>query len=133
VEGSNTNVSDVVATNSDVASDVCEVISNTLLEGKRVDWLFVKDDKMWVNTGPLRQLVLMQNRSAKYTDRDITRAVSSISEGHKNLRTQNRVKKMWAFRPEALRAWCENSHVHEWKIVEAAIKEIVRKEAWDIV
>lgn len=130
VEGRNANVSNVVATNVESTSDVCTAIVEALVpnggEDPRVqDWLMVRDGELWVNTPLLRRHISIFNPAARYTEKDIVRAVQSVSSRHRNMRVKNgRQMKMWSFRLDALQAWCENTPLQDWEDVQAGLKKL---------
>ncbi len=124
VAGRNTNVSDVVATNDDATSDVCNAIAEAFREGRKNDFCVVKKGKIWVNIPALRLQISLQNTAARYTSKDIARAVASVSTGKKKIRIKEKTLDMWDFRLPALEAWCENTSVFDWPDVQAGILKL---------
>lgn len=124
VAGCRTDVADVVATNNDATSDVCNAIAGALCGARETDFVLVKDGEIWVNAPAVRLQVGLQNPAAKYTDRDVIQAIASVSTGHKNIRGKKKVQRMWSFRVDALRAWCENSRVFDWDEVNEGLQKM---------
>jgi hypothetical protein len=117
-------VADVVATNNDATSDVCNAIAGALCGARETDFCLVKKGEIWVNAPAVRLQVSLQNTAAKYTDRDIVQAIASVSTAHKNVRGKKKVQTMWCFKVDALRAWCENSQVFDWDEVNEGLQKM---------
>lgn len=124
VKGRNTNVSDVVATNSDSTSDCCNSICEAVVEQRKTDWLLVKDGEVWVNTSLLKRYLSTQNAARwQYSEVEITRAVSSISMVSKQMRHGKQMR-MRSVRLESLKAWCDNKEVYDWLDVKGGLIEM---------
>ncbi len=122
VQGKHTNVAEVVATNDDVTSECCNAICNALLEpGDKSDWCTVRDNMVYVNTVKLRALLSLQSPNFKGTDREVTRAIVSISPGGTRVIRHKKPLRMRPVLTSALRAWCENTDMFVWSEIAEAI------------
>jgi len=124
VRGQNTNVSDVVATNSDSTSDCCTAICEAIVEQRKTDWFLVREGEVFVNTSLLKRFLSIQNVSRGYSDVEVTRAVSSIANNTKKMRHNGKQMRMRSVRLESLKAWCDNKDVYDWFDVQAGIEEL---------
>lgn len=131
VKGRNTNVSDIVATNSDSTAECCIAICDALAEkrGRGTDWLMVKDHEVFVSASLLkRHLGLMGSSAARQiSEVEITRAVSSISEGPPKVVWNGKPQRMRKIRLQTLKAWCDYKEVFVWSDVEAGIDEMSKQ------
>lgn len=129
VAGRNTTVSDTVATNDKMTSDVCAEVCSGLLSTASASngaksirgssWLRAREGTVFVNIAHLRQQLSLRGT---YSERDVARAVDSISSGSpKNIKVDGKVLKMRPLRLQALAAWCDNTNVYDWADIAEAI------------
>jgi hypothetical protein len=127
VRGLNNMVSDVVATNSEVTSECCNAITRAITERRRVDWLALKDGHVRVSAVMLHRYLSLLPTMRDKSEREVVRAISSISERAVATRVLNGdVKKMWEVSQSALEAWCENTGVEDWVNVRVVLDEMAK-------
>lgn len=126
VHGRTDKVSNVVATNSESTSDVCTWLCEAILNQQKLDWYAVRNGSLYVSSVGLHRHMQIHDPRNRHNSREITRAVSSISHGRsRSVRSMaGKDVRMWPFRLDALRAWCENALVHEWDDVVAALSRL---------
>lgn len=135
VQGRNYNVSNVIATNSNTTSDVCNALAEALCEQRAADFFVVRRNTLWVNATLIKRQIGLHNPYARYTDRDVTSAVSSVSSEHKTVtNTKNKRMRMWAFNTDALESWCRNTEVYAWEDVSLGLEKmnLVERESVEI-
>lgn len=147
-----TDVALTVATSVDLTSEICTLLANALAglgDGTvtRVpDWFVVRDGKVWMHAASTRTALSMLNLRQQMTEKDVVRAIQSVSDGHRNMRVtvsktagtnatfqnagpQKTVQqKMWNFRLDALRAFLENTPLRDWEEIEAGIAKLDEKD-----
>lgn len=124
VKGNNTNVSDVVATNSEVTSECVNAICEALVESRKSDWMRVFEGEIYVNAVALRKYLAIQVPAARaWNDRDVTRAITSIASGPNRVIRHGKLMKMRPVNQTSIRAWCENTNVFDWVDVEEGINK----------
>lgn len=157
VEGRNANVSNVVATNTDSTSDVCNALAEALAEKKPGDFFAVKNGLLWVSVPALWKhfsgLNGIGSKRTQYPEREIARAVGSVSTRRQAIRVIRSARagfggfngsggagsvpaihgvptqqKMWCFRLDALQAWCENTNVYDWNDVVEGLNALNQNE-----
>ncbi len=120
VEGRNKNVSNVVATNSEAGSDVCNALVAALAGAangsgmKREEWFAVKNGDLWVNSSLLKTHIAFANPASRYTERDITRAITSVTDVRDVIISGTKRMRMWKYPLDVLKAWCDNTQVRDW-------------------
>lgn len=154
VESRSTDVALTVATGIDLTSEICTMLANALASArdgtitKAPDWFIVREGKLWLHAASTKTALVTTNMKLQPSEKDIVRAVQSVSEGHRNMRVtvskfagQNptfkqgagdkanaKQQKMWNFRLDALRAFLENTPIRDWSEIEAGVKHLDEKE-----